>query len=240
MKRILLINVIIGIVFLGATSCDKITDRVTGNGNLTEETRVPGNFNGVALSGSYKVVIYPADFNEVVVEAESNLLPYIETVMKGGELVIKEKNNCWVKYTKTVTVFVYTTQLHKASISGSGSMWVNPFVTSFIDYHISGSGDIYAELNAEEITVKISGSGNIHLKGTSPDSDFNISGSGSIKAFDLITRDCYSKISGSGEIEIFVTNFLQAVISGSGSVFYKGYPQLNVSISGSGEVIHKP
>jgi hypothetical protein len=58
-----------------------------------------------------------------------------------------------------------------------------------------------------------------------------------VLAADLVTNKCDVRISGSGDVEINVTDELDASISGSGSVLYKGDPKkLNSHSAGSGKV----
>ena len=85
--------------------------------------------------------------------------------------------------------------------------------------------------------ARISGSGNIDLTGESSSGSFTISGSGHISSYNYSQIDCISKISGSGDMYLNVSEKLDVTISGSGSVYYIGDPSLNVKITGSGRVI---
>ena len=85
--------------------------------------------------------------------------------------------------------------------------------------------------------IVLSGSGDIELTGISDDLDLTISGSGDFDSFGLESKIASIQITGSGSVELTVTETLNVVISGSGSVFFKGNPQLNVTITGSGQVV---
>ena len=63
-----------------------------------------------------------------------------------------------------------------------------------------------------------------------------ISGSGKIRAYDLLSAETNIRISGSGNAELSVADYLKAKVSGSGKVRYKGNPTVDVDISGSGKV----
>jgi hypothetical protein len=86
--------------------------------------------------------------------------------------------------------------------------------------------------------ANISGSGDMYFAGFANLADFRISGSGSIHAYDLPVTECYTNTSGSGNMYVNVSDYLEVKISGSGSVFYLGNPVINTNISGSGSVIH--
>jgi hypothetical protein len=85
--------------------------------------------------------------------------------------------------------------------------------------------------------IRISGSGNIYLIGESSSGSFSISGSGQIKSSGFSQYECLAKISGSGDMFLNVSDFLDVTIAGSGSVYYIGDPSINVKITGSGQLI---
>ena len=83
----------------------------------------------------------------------------------------------------------------------------------------------------------ISGSGNLTISGEARNADFLVSGSGKIDADDLTLNDCEARVSGSGNMWVYVDRFLDATISGSGSIYYTGEPAIESRISGSGRII---
>ncbi len=66
--------------------------------------------------------------------------------------------------------------------------------------------------------------------------DIDISGSGEYRAGDLQSETAKIKISGSGDVTLWVIESLDANVSGSGSVNYYGHPQTSLSSSGSGKI----
>jgi len=126
------------------------------------------------------------------------------------------------------------------TISGSGSVEsTNYFAdTTNVSLNISGSGNIYLKSIADILESTISGSGEIYLEGEASDHRINISGSGSVRAFNLATLETFVRISGSGNTEVLVSDYLDVIISGSGNVYYRGNPQIDINISGSGGVFN--
>ena len=79
MKKIL-VFLIAALVFF--SSCRFVTgQRVRGNGNVRTESRSPGNFKSVASHGSFDVFVSSGE-QSLKIEAEENLLPYIETYVE--------------------------------------------------------------------------------------------------------------------------------------------------------------
>ena len=72
------------------------------------------------------------------------------------------------------------------------------------------------------MTSSIEGSGDIELTGRADEHTLEIDGSGNFDGQDFETERARVSISGSGDVEVFVTGELDAEISGSGEIRYTG------------------
>ncbi len=97
-------------------------ETVTGNGNLKKETRSASAYTGIELQGSMDVLIDYGSTKSITVEADENLLPYIETEVENGTLKIRQKNGVGLKSKNKLTVHASLTQLTNIAISGSGNV----------------------------------------------------------------------------------------------------------------------
>jgi len=237
MKTIKLFIFSLFVILTGTTSC--IYDTIDGNGIRASENRITGTFDKVKSSGSFDVYITKGDDYEVIVSAEENVIPFIETRVSDGILKIETEDHTSIRNDIPMEIFITTPELEGLKLSGSGTISTDYFESDKMDIIVSGSGDIITACDALEVEVSISGSGSVIISGNAKDAEFEISGSGNIKAANLSAEDCISKISGSGDVWISVDNFLDARISGSGNVFYYGEPQIDEKISGSGNVINQ-
>jgi hypothetical protein len=245
--------IILLLVALWTTGCRKYP-RIVGNDQVTTEKRNLVSFNRIENQGSFNVFIRHDSLFTATVEAESNLIPYIRTIVNGNTLEIDTRENLQNNY--PINVYVTTPVLHGANLSGSGIVEIDSIESENLDVVLSGSGTMRGEANTTYLLTRISGSGNISLysitnncdarisgsgnmdlTGETINSNFSISGSGNIQSYNYTQKECFAKISGSGSMYVNVSDYLDVVISGSGSVFYMGEPSLNVSISGSGNVI---
>jgi hypothetical protein len=226
-------------VVLLFNSCYKENHCITGNGSPEIETRALRTFAAVVNNGDFEVHILPADFHEVVVDAESNLLPYIRTTVSGGRLHIETEGNRCINNTMTIIITVYTPYVDELVLNGSGFIGVEDLYLDELYLQLNGSGEIEAEGDILQLNAAISGSGLINLEGIAETTDFNISGSGQIRSYNLLQEDCYATISGSGNMYVRPSRLLDVVISGSGNVYYKGNPVVNQRITGSGRVIRQ-
>lgn len=225
------------ILLFATTSCiDNFTIR--GNGVNATDGRITNNFEKVKSSGDFDVHITNGDELEVVVSAEQNIIPYIETYVSGNTLNIDIRGMHNIKNSLPMEVFVTLPHLEGLKLSGSGVITTDYFYSDNFDINISGSGYISAAIDVEKVDASVSGSGKLELAGVASNADFDISGSGKIDAYDLALSNCDAKISGSGDMWVNVEQNLYAKISGSGTIFYYGNPSIESHISGSGKLIH--
>ncbi len=208
-----------------------------GSGPTVSETLNLPDFNGIELTTSADVFITQGPVQQVVVEGKENLIPELSRDVSGGVWKIEFDRSC-VRNVGDMRIFITIPDLASLRISGSGDVISeNVILTSSLVLNISGSGDIDLALDAELIDATISGSGKIILEGLADVAKYRISGSGDVHAFNLACRNADVNISGSGDCELFVNEFLKVRISGSGDVFYKGDPSVDINISGSGKVV---
>ena len=226
------------VLLFTATSCLE-EYFVSGNRSLVTETRYARNFDEIASGGEFVVNVVPGDEYSVRVTAESNLLGYIETNVVNGILKIRTQNVYNLYNHLPMTIDVVCPELDGLRLSGSGSITSGYFETDNFEATVSGSGKIFADIDANRIEGNVSGSGDIILTGTATETNFNISGSGKIRSYDLVQHYCNAKISGSGDMYVNVSKTLDATISGSGKIFYINNPSIHSKISGSGEVVNR-
>jgi hypothetical protein len=239
MKRNLSITALILTGLLFITACgDSFWNCIEGNGSVATVRRVVDDFTNITSNGDFIVDVSIGNSTSVSVEADENLLSYIETYIRGNTLYIETQDNHCIQSRERVYVHVVTPSVYQLKLSGSGIIYCDSVNTDELKYIVSGSGTIESKgLNTGFIDANISGSGEIILSGTSAETDLMISGSGNIKAINLDTDKCIATISGSGSIYTSVNELLDVMISGSGNVIYKGDPELSVNISGSGRVV---
>jgi Putative auto-transporter adhesin, head GIN domain len=229
------------LVLCSLSSTAQIWKSVKGNGHIQKETRNIGSFNSLISNGSINVKISYGSPKELTIQADENLLPYVETNLQNGTLTIKSKNNTNLRSKTGITVFLSMDQIKSLKLSGSGKIIGNGAFTNDDKtiIAISGSGNLSLNFDTfKDLDLFVSGSGNIKLNGNSKTMSAHISGSGNIDCSDTRTNDITASISGSGNIKVYADNSVDASISGSGNVFYSGNPQkIERKVSGSGKVI---
>ena len=229
-------------VFLSFNSFAQRWETIKGNGQMKKETREVSNYTSLATQGSMDVTIAYGNSNSIVVQADENLLPYIETSVENGKLTIKSKKGVNLKSTSKMLVSVSMTKINSLQQSGSGNIDGSGAFTSDgkTDIGVSGSGNLKLDFDSfKDLDLSVAGSGNVDLKsGNTNTLSAKISGSGNIDCSTVSSKDVDAKISGSGNIKVYASNSIDAKISGSGNVFYKGSAQnISSKVVGSGKVM---
>ncbi|WP_268223016.1 head GIN domain-containing protein [Sinomicrobium oceani] len=236
MKKI--IALCIGLLFASTIHAQWFGNKkVTGNGHVVKTDRKTGDYDHIGVAGMYDVVLVSGTEGNITIEAEENLMEYIETEVKGNTLNIKTTRGINLRPRKKIRITVPFRDISAVSLAGSGSITgqdlikANDFKTS-----LAGSGDIDLAVEAGKVESNIAGSGDIRLKGKTKVYEANVSGSGDIHAYDLIAEQVHTAVSGSGDIQVHCNDMLKARVSGSGNISYKGNAREDSKVSGSGKI----
>jgi hypothetical protein len=217
MKKLsLAVIFLVSIGFL-ASSCYK--EVIKGNGIEWSETRSVSGFTRIKLDGSGAVSVVKGAAFKVTVTDDQNILPYVKTILSGNELIIGYKNDAWVRKgslkvaiempfveglqvdgsgSMDISGGFNTTSLLKATVNGSGNVFIRDGNADSYEIVINGSGDIRSFGLASKIAlVRISGSGDAEVKVTDK-LDVVITGSGNV--YYMGNPAVFTKITGSGKV----------------------------------------
>lgn len=218
------------------TACQQ----TTGSGNIVTETRATTSFDAISVGGSFDVHVKMGDALSVKVEADDNIIKYIETQVSGNTLKISTEG---MHSYRDVHMKVYVTipSLSKISASASADVVAENILTSSskLVFKASSSASIKAEVNAPEIETDASSSATITLTGKTKTYKTEASSSAEIKTFGLLSENTTAHASSSANIEVHASVNLDAKASSSGSVDYKGAATVTKAESSSGTVEKK-
>jgi hypothetical protein len=236
MKKISLI--VLAIVVLG-TSCMSDGHRVKGNGRVTTQSKPVGEINGVELHNSFNVILTEGSPSNVKIEAEENLIPYIDLQVENGILNIRTQDNAWLRTKKPVKIYVTAPSFNRIKNTGSGDITSDTRISNDTKLLIAGtgSGDIELDVDAPEVDINNTGSGNVKLAGETQKISGTVTGSGDIRAMDLMAEEANARVTGSGDIDVYSSVKVTASITGSGDIRYKGGARVvSSSKTGSGDL----
>ena len=229
-------------LLIGFTASAQWGKKIRGNGDMVTEERQLGPYSEMSVSGWFDVELVDGKEGDLTLYGESNLLEYLETEVKGGNLTIKTRSgyrlqpSSWKSGGIRITVPVE--DIGGLYMSGSGDIQGKTRLkAASMELVMSGSGDMQLSVDADSMDVTLSGSGDIDLQGSCGTLEVRVSGSGDVSAFGLEARDVEAMVSGSADIQVTATGSLRARVSGSGDITYRGNPEkIDSKTSGSGDV----
>jgi hypothetical protein len=211
---------------------------VAGSGHASSVKRELAAFHEIAVNLPGKVELVQGDKEGVAIEADDNLLPLIETVVKNSELVIRPVKGIDLSGNTTIKITVYARNVDSLSLSSSANLTAARLVSPKLASSIAGSGRItIKDLQSDALSISIAGSGRFEAQGAAKALDVDIAGSGDVSVSKLSVQDVKVSIAGSGDAALWVRKSLTVSIAGSGAVRYYGEGTLrDSSIMGSGHV----
>ena len=220
--KITAIMVVAMFVIASQASADNFFSRLfgcrgeKGSGDLVTQTRDVEKFDEISLSGSFDVRVRVGEEQSVRVTFDDNLIDYIQTEVRRGELRIYSDESFSSRHDCRVEITVQS--LKDVSLSGSGDIDVTNLSGGDFSLSISGSGDVTAEGKVDQLSISVAGSGDVDAR-------------------DLEALDADVHISGSGDVTVFASRYLDARVSGSGDIDYYGDPEkISSHVAGSGSI----
>jgi hypothetical protein len=214
--------------------------KVEGNKEVTNKTRSVANYDQISVTGMMEVQLIAGSEGKIEIEAESNLMEFIETEVSNGHLRITIQKGVNIAPSKNypIRIVVPFETLGALTLTGSGHIRNSDVIKAReFKINVTGSGNMNLNLITENLESTITGSGDLKLKGTSGEFKCKVTGSGDVFAYDLKAFKVDASVTGSGDVEVSVENELNAKISGSGDIKYRGNPdKQNFKTSGSGSV----
>lgn len=223
--------------FLG--SCEYINSkRVRGNGDHQSETRNEKGFQSVELSGSFHLYARQDSAYSVRVEADANLLNYIETYVYKNTLIIRNKRGVRLNPTSSVKVYISSPGYRFFDISGASELntegRLNASDELFVD--LSGASSANMDIRSPKTEFDITGASRATIRGETKDLTIDGSGASKFHGYDLLSENTSVDISGACGAEVYSSVKLKASASGASHIYYKGNATVDQETSGASSI----
>lgn len=190
---------------------------VRGSGRVITVTRAVYDFYAIDASGVATVIVDRAGREAVSITAEDNLVPYLETEVRGGVLHVGVRSGVQVSPRRDIVIRVECFEVSE--------LWA------------SGAVTVDADLGwIEALGVTLSGASSVTVHGTVDRQDVNASGASFYDGRDLDSREARVTVSGASSAFLRVSDELYAVASGASVVRYIGSPWVHAQTSGGSVV----
>ena len=216
MKKFILISAL-SILFMACINGQR------GNGNIITEKRNVAAFTKVSVATSIVVDILQSSQTLVTVEADENLIKYIETEVVDGELQIRLKSVSISNYA-TIKVHITAPVFESLKVSSSAEIISNAPVTAtdIISLAASSSANIAVQLNAPKVNITASSSSEIKASGQAKIINVDANSSALVNAENLKAETATVLASSSGEVVLFASLSITANANSSGTISYTG------------------
>jgi len=208
--------VVIGLCFANFFSFGHISDRlfnvkldfgssrVSGSGNISTQKREISNFSSVDVSGIFQLEIVSGKELAIEIQADDNIIPLINTDVRGSTLHIDLDKKVSTKNEMIVRVSVPNIE----KVSSSGASTVN-----------------VSNIKNDSFAIDISGASKVTLAGETDHLNIDVSGAGNIDAEQLNAVRADVDASGACKVAVNVSSELHSDASGASFISYKGDPK---------------
>lgn len=219
----------------------KTQKSIKGSGNVQTEERNVTSFKEIKASRSIHVFLTQGEAKAVVVKADDNILPYLETVVKDNALEIRIVQDVNIEKATRMDVYVTVPQLKEIKATTSAQIeGTAPWEFTELNISTTTSASIDLDLTAVAIDVKATTSGSVTLKGKTEKLEIKATTSAQIKAEELIARFAEVGATTSGDVYIHVTDKLGYKLTTGANLVYKGEPRItSTAISTGGSATHR-
>ncbi len=216
---------------LGATivACDPVTAPdddgvVVGNGQLVQTSRQVFGISGVNHAGEGSLEIILGSTESLIIEAESNLQPHLETFQAGGILRLRVSPDVDIRETLPIRYVLTVTGLDSIALRGVGDVSIEGLQTDQLALTLAGVGDIVVSgLAADTLTASLSGVGDLVVSGQVTIQTLDLSGVGHADHRGLQSSEAEVSLTAAASATVRVSDRLRVNCSG-GTVFYIGDP----------------
>ena len=191
---------------------------VRGSGVRKTEKRDLPAFTSIETSGAFEVEVNCQKPASVEIEADDNILPLIQTEVRGGVLHVSTTKG--YNSSGGVVLRITVPDLESVKSTGAGKFRVSDVKNDNFEIHSTGAAQVVA--TGQSKSVKISSTG-----------------AGKIDAHNLRAETADVSVTGAASVDVYATDQLDVTVSGAGRVTYSGNPKVNKRVSGAGQVTKK-
>ena len=205
---------------LGVTAQD-------GNKNVITQTRNVATFDGLSVSGIFKVIYTQGEPQSVKIETDENLMEQVVTEVHGGKLEIGTKGS--IHNSSKMIAYVTSKSLNFLGMSGATKFnATNKIETQKLKIELSGVANATFTANVTDVICNLSGTAKLDLEGTGEQLSADLSGTAKLMAAKYEIKDAKVDASGVGTATINATKTVALNASGVSKITYTPHDNLDI------------
>lgn len=210
-----------------------------GSGHIVTEERTLAEFTEIEARGNLFIYLQQSDNHKVMIEADDNLIDFIETSVRRGRLQIRLTEP--VRSQSSINLYVQFQDLyHIQGNAGSHFISTDDLHGEVLTKELGSGARSVLSLYYDELNVTLKTGSFSNLSGST--NNFSVEGSTGaiIDASQLNALACEATSKSGAEVTVFVSESLTANASSGGLINYYGNPtHKSWKTSGGGEIIEK-
>ena len=218
-NRILLGVALAFVIYLGISSFG-VFSNIKGSGNVIKESRQVEVFHAIDAGGAFHITLKQGDPQQVVVEADDNIVPIIVTKVHNGVLKISQKEGA--VNAKKLNIYITVANIDNVDISGACQLTSDDFFKSnHMEIECSGAAIIDMKLSNKELDLDCSGAGKVILEGEAKTMEIEASGASKIDCDKLSSEVVSVNASGASKVSFVANKLIDIDASGASEVVYQ-------------------
>ncbi len=219
-----------------------ISKNVKGEGPVTSQNRAVTSFTNIVIEGHGDIEVTNGPSYSFVLEGAENQFPFIISEVRENTLFISPVQS--LKFNKPRMKYKISAP-EIESISSRG--WFTLTNTggalrgTNIDLKFEGQGSYILTLNAVNVNATANGVLNVELTGLAKNLRAYVDATGSFDSQNLLTDYVDVTLRGTGDVDVYAGERLEAKASGVGAIAYRGSPREVIKdAQGIGRIYPKP
>ena len=221
-------------IIILATACHT----KTGSGNIITEKRSTESFIAVSAAGPVHVDIKTGDVESVTVEADDNLLSYVETKVSGNTLQVRLRGINSLR-NATINIHIIAPELRGLNASAGSSILAKDTIVSpgHLELKASGGAEVKLQADAPAVSAEASSGGTITATGRTKEITANAGSGATVNVSGLHAENATASGSSGGSVKVYGSVSLDVTASSGGEVKYSGgAPALKKNESSGGSI----
>lgn len=241
-KKFFLLSMLL-LLSLTLTACSiPVIKVVKGSKVMVTEAREVGSFEAIQLDGAGKLIITQGESNALQIEAEDNILPYLESSVVEETLKLGFHDKLWERTllpTEPITYSLVVTDLKALTFNGAGDLEMNQLDSDTLSITVNGASNVQInKLTADSLQIQINGTGKVSIGGEVATQTVGIDGAGTVQNGDLKSSQTTITANGLAIATVWVTDHLEVTFNGGGTLNYFGEPAIIQNINGAANITH--
>lgn len=220
------------ILALTLTACGGLV----GNGVKVTQQREVAEFSTLEVHSGIEVVATRGP-RALTLSTDENLVPFVETFVRDGRLVVQFRDNVHLFEVDPVRVEVSNERFEAVSASGASKVTVPASAVESFALEASGASTVRVSgISSAAVAVSASGGSGVSLEGRAARLTVDAGGGSTVQAQALPTVSALVTAHGGSTVRVFVSDTVTGQASGGSTVHVDGAGVAAVTASGGSTV----